>query len=47
MTKLKKLEHDVKELTPSEFETLVSNLFGKMNLETKLTRTSKDGGGLL
>jgi restriction system protein len=32
------------ELTPSEFENLVSNLFGKMGLETKLTRTSKDGG---
>lgn len=32
------------ELTPSEFEGLVSNLFGKMGLETKLTRTSKDGG---
>ncbi len=32
------------ELNPSEFEILVSNLFGKMGLETKLTRTSKDGG---
>jgi restriction system protein len=32
------------ELTPSEFENLVSNLFGKMGLETKLTRASKDGG---
>jgi restriction system protein len=31
------------ELTPSEFENLVSNLFGKMGLETKLTRTSKNG----
>jgi len=32
------------ELTPAEFENLVSNLFGKMGLETKLTRASKDGG---
>jgi len=32
------------ELTPGEFENLVSNLFGKMGLETKLTRASKDGG---
>lgn len=32
------------DLTPSEFEVLVSNLFGKMGLETKLTRSSRDGG---
>ncbi len=32
------------ELSPSEFETLVSNLFSKMGLETKLTRASRDGG---
>jgi restriction system protein len=32
------------DLTPSEFETLVSNMFGKMGLETKLTRASRDGG---
>ncbi|MDY0744763.1 restriction endonuclease [Paucibacter sp. R3-3] len=32
------------DLTPSEFEVLVSNLFGKMGLETKLTRASRDGG---
>ena len=32
------------DLTPAEFEALVSNLFGKMGLETKLTRTSRDGG---
>jgi restriction system protein len=31
-------------LNPSEFETLVSNLFNKMGLETKLTRASRDGG---
>jgi restriction system protein len=32
------------DLNPTEFEHLVSNLFGKMGLETKLTRASKDGG---
>ncbi len=32
------------DLTPTEFETLVSNMFGKMGLETKLTRASRDGG---
>ncbi|ALU90038.1 mrr restriction system protein [Herbaspirillum rubrisubalbicans M1] len=32
------------DLTPGEFEILVSNLFGKMGLETKLTRSSRDGG---
>ncbi len=32
------------ELTPFEFETLVCNLFGKMGLESKLTRSSRDGG---
>ncbi|KAA0894285.1 restriction endonuclease [Oryzomonas rubra] len=32
------------DLNPFEFEALVSNLFGKMGLESKLTRTSKDGG---
>lgn len=32
------------DLNPSEFETLVGNLFGKMGLETKLTRASRDGG---
>lgn len=32
------------DLSPNEFENLVSNLFGKMGLETKLTRASKDGG---
>jgi restriction system protein len=31
-------------LSPSEFEVLVANLFGKMGLETKLTRSSRDGG---
>lgn len=32
------------ELTPFEFETLVSNLFSKMGLDTKQTRSSRDGG---
>ena len=32
------------ELSPAEFEVLVSNLFTKMGLETKLTRSSRDGG---
>jgi restriction system protein len=32
------------DLTPTGFEVLVSNLFGKMGLETKLTRASRDGG---
>lgn len=32
------------ELSPSEFESLVTNLFSKMGLETRLTRPSRDGG---
>jgi restriction system protein len=32
------------ELTPYQFEGLVANLFGKLGLETKLTRSTKDGG---
>lgn len=32
------------DLTPSEFEALVSNLFNAMGLESKLTRSSRDGG---
>jgi restriction system protein len=32
------------ELTPTEFEHLVANLFGQMGLESKLTRSSRDGG---
>lgn len=32
------------DLTPGQFENLVSNLFQKMGLDTKLTRTSRDGG---
>ncbi|MEV6827968.1 restriction endonuclease [Amycolatopsis sp. NPDC051102] len=32
------------ELTPSEFEALIQNLFSKMGLDTKQTRPSRDGG---
>ena len=32
------------EISPSEFESLITNLFGKMGLDTKLTRPSRDGG---
>lgn len=32
------------DLTYGEFENLTSNLFGKMGLESKLTRASRDGG---
>lgn len=32
------------ELSPGEFENLITNLFGKIGLETKLTRASRDGG---
>jgi restriction system protein len=32
------------DLTPTEFEVCVSNLFARMGLETKLTRASRDGG---
>jgi restriction system protein len=35
---------NIYEMNPFDFENLVSNLFGKMGLETKLTRSSKDGG---
>ncbi len=35
---------NIMELNPFEFENLVSNLFGKMGLESKLTRSSRDGG---
>jgi restriction system protein len=31
-------------LTPTEFESLIQNLFTKMGLETKQTRPSRDGG---
>lgn len=32
------------ELTPGEFESLISNLFQRMGLETRLTQASRDGG---
>jgi restriction system protein len=32
------------DLNPFEFEELVANLFGRMGLESKLTRSSRDGG---
>jgi restriction system protein len=32
------------ELTPNEFENLITNLFAKMGLETRLTQASRDGG---
>lgn len=32
------------DLTPSEFESLIQNLFTKMGLDTKQTRASRDGG---
>jgi restriction system protein len=32
------------DLSPSEFESLITNLFQKMGLETKLTQASRDGG---
>ncbi|HEX4497327.1 MAG TPA: restriction endonuclease [Thermoanaerobaculia bacterium] len=35
---------NIMELTPFEFESLVGNLFSKMGLETRQTRSSRDGG---
>ncbi|HYI09857.1 MAG TPA: restriction endonuclease [Thermoanaerobaculia bacterium] len=35
---------NIMDLTPFEFENLVGNVFTKMGLETKLTRSSRDGG---
>lgn len=32
------------ELTPSEFESLITNLFSRMGLETRQTQASRDGG---
>ena len=32
------------ELTPGEFEALITNLFEKMGLETRMTQPSRDGG---
>lgn len=43
---LSSIDHrpNLMELTPSEFETLITNLFEKMGLETRLTQASRDGG---
>jgi restriction system protein len=32
------------DLSPSEFEALITNLFEKMGLETRMTQASRDGG---
>jgi restriction system protein len=32
------------ELKPGEFESLITNLFTKMGLETRMTQPSRDGG---
>lgn len=32
------------DLSPGEFESLMTNLFEKMGLETRLTQASRDGG---
>lgn len=32
------------DLTPTQFEELITNLFAKMGLETRLTQASRDGG---
>jgi len=43
---LSALDHrpNLMELSPSEFESLITNLFAKMGLDTKLTQASRDGG---
>ena len=35
---------NVMDLSPTEFEALVTNLFARMGLDAKLTRSSRDGG---
>lgn len=35
---------NIADLTPGEFEALMTNLFQKMGLETRLTQASRDGG---
>src|SRR5207244_5020288 len=32
------------DLSPGDFEALITNLFSKMGLETRLTQASRDGG---
>jgi restriction system protein len=43
---LSTLDHrpNLMELSPSEFESLITNLFTQMGLNTKLTQPSRDGG---
>jgi restriction system protein len=43
---LSSIDHrpNLMELTPGDFETLITNLFEKMGLETRLTQASRDGG---
>ncbi|MGE0320357.1 MAG: restriction endonuclease [Hyphomicrobiaceae bacterium] len=43
---LSALDHrtNLMDLTPADFENLITNLFAKMGLETKLTQASRDGG---
>jgi restriction system protein len=43
---LSTLDHrpNLMELSPSEFESLITNLFSQMGLDTKLTQASRDGG---
>lgn len=43
---LSSIDHrpNLMELTLGEFETLITNLFEKMGLETRLTQASRDGG---
>jgi restriction system protein len=43
---LSQLDHrpNLMELSPLEFESLITNLFGRMGLETRLTQASRDGG---
>jgi len=43
---LSTLDHrpNLMELSPSEFESLITNLFTQMGLDTKLTQPSRDGG---
>lgn len=38
------LRPNLMDLTPGEFENLITNLFQSMGLETKLTQASRDGG---
>jgi putative transposase len=39
-----RVQANLMELSPKEFESLITNLFSKMGLETRLTQASRDGG---